>query len=116
MLQVLWHRETAALELIWNSPGVASTSSTSNSKSLIDPADASSMASGIDLFFMSTIPVCPSRFRPPTSMGDMQIEHPLNTYLKQILNANEELLLAKRGTDEDDKMLLDSDSASESRV
>jgi DNA-directed RNA polymerase I subunit RPA1 len=111
MLQVLWHRESAALELIWSTPGGTSSSS---SASLIDPADASSMARGVDLFFMSTIPVCPSRFRPPTNMGDMQIEHPLNTYLKQILNTNEELMLAKQGNDGGDNMLMDSDSGSDS--
>jgi DNA-directed RNA polymerase I subunit RPA1 len=47
-------------------------------------------------FFLETVPVVPSRFRPPAVMGDTTYEHPLNVSLTRVLNANETLINARK--------------------
>jgi len=39
-------------------------------------------------FFVQTLLVTPSKFRPPSKMGDMVFEHPQNTSLTTIIQAN----------------------------
>ena len=39
-------------------------------------------------FFMQTVLVTPCRLRPPARMGDMMFEHPQNTHLNAIIQAN----------------------------
>ena len=39
-------------------------------------------------FFMQTVLVTPCRLRPPSRMGDMLFEHPQNTHLNAIIQAN----------------------------
>ena len=39
-------------------------------------------------FFMQTVLVTPCRLRPPSKMGDMMFEHPQNTHLNAIIQAN----------------------------
>jgi DNA-directed RNA polymerase I subunit RPA1 len=46
---------------------------------------------GYTLFFMRTIPVPPSRFRPPVVMGNMTVEHSQNYYLSKVLELNARL-------------------------
>lgn len=45
-----------------------------------------------NLFFIRTILVPPSRFRPSADLGDVQAEHPQNLHLSKILTLNESLL------------------------
>jgi DNA-directed RNA polymerase I subunit RPA1 len=46
---------------------------------------------GHDIFFMRSIPVPPSRFRPPMTMGTMTVEHAQNHYLNKVLEFNDRL-------------------------
>ena len=39
-------------------------------------------------FFMQTVLVTPCKLRPPSRMGDMMFEHPQNTHLNAIIQAN----------------------------
>jgi DNA-directed RNA polymerase I subunit RPA1 len=48
-------------------------------------------APGWSIFFLEVMPVAPSRFRPPMTMGDQQFEHPQNVFLTKIMNLNEQL-------------------------
>ncbi|PBK69851.1 beta and beta-prime subunits of DNA dependent RNA-polymerase [Armillaria solidipes] len=41
-----------------------------------------------DMFFLEVIPVAPTRFRPPASMGDVLFEHPQNELLAKVLNTS----------------------------
>jgi DNA-directed RNA polymerase beta' subunit len=41
-----------------------------------------------DMFFMEVVPVAPTRFRPPASMGDTLFEHPQNELLSKVLNTS----------------------------
>lgn len=49
--------------------------------------DGFSFASA-DMFFMQVIPVAPTRFRPPASLGDILFEHPQNELLAKLLNTS----------------------------
>ncbi len=46
---------------------------------------------GCGMFFMRSIPVPPSRFRPPMVMGTMTVEHAQNHYLNKVLELNDRL-------------------------
>lgn len=50
-------------------------------------AEGLSVASA-DMFFLEVIPVAPTRFRPPASMGDVLFEHPQNELLAKVLNTS----------------------------
>lgn len=41
-----------------------------------------------DIFFLETIPVAPTRFRPPSLLGENVFEHPQNELLTKILNTS----------------------------
>lgn len=41
-----------------------------------------------DIFFLEAIPVAPTRFRPPSLLGDTVFEHPQNELLTKILNTS----------------------------
>ena len=41
-----------------------------------------------DTFFMEVIPVTPTRFRPPSKLGDTLFEHPQNELLTRLLNTS----------------------------
>ena len=55
------------------------------------PGDPLSL-DGYREFFIQTIPVAPNRFRPVNHVGDMVYEHPQNTILVKIINANLDLI------------------------
>ena len=87
-LKMLWQKEREICSLIWAqnvSPHI-----------LRSPE-------GPSIFFFRTIPVAPSRFRPPTRLGDMQFEHPQNYYLGQILSARIQLKALYSGSSGDSK-------------
>jgi len=44
-----------------------------------------------DMFFMEVIPVPPTRFRPPATMGETLFEHPQNEMLAKVLNTSYKL-------------------------
>lgn len=44
-----------------------------------------------DIFFLEVIPVTPTRFRPPSVMGETVFEHPQNELLTKILNTSYQL-------------------------
>lgn len=44
------------------------------------------------MFFIQTVPVAPCKFRNPSKLGDQQFEHPQNTLLTAIINANIDLV------------------------
>uniref|UniRef100_A0A7S4MUI9 DNA-directed RNA polymerase n=1 Tax=Odontella aurita TaxID=265563 RepID=A0A7S4MUI9_9STRA len=46
---------------------------------------------GWSVFFQRAIPVPPSRFRPPMSMGSMNVEHSQNHYLNKMLELNDRI-------------------------
>jgi DNA-directed RNA polymerase I subunit RPA1 len=57
-----------------------------------------------NLFFIRTILVPPSRFRPSADLGDVQAEHPQNLHMSKILTLNETLLkMASKPTNADGK-------------
>ena len=63
-----------------------------------------------DMFFMEIIPVPPTRFRPPATMGETLFEHPQNELLAKVLNTSYRLrdlnadlqAAATKGADVDD--------------
>ncbi len=67
---------------------------------------------GSDIFFMRTVAVPPSRFRPPMVLGNMTVEHSQNNYLNKLLTLNQRIrdnvaassgdLDAFKGADESD--------------
>jgi DNA-directed RNA polymerase I subunit RPA1 len=77
----LWEKEGKLITLLYgalsNSEAVTPTSPR--------PQD------GWSRFFLQILPVVPSRFRPPGTIGEMQFEHPQNVYLEQILRLSENL-------------------------
>ena len=54
---------------------------------------------GYQEFFLQTIPVAPNRFRPVNHVGDMVYEHPQNTILVKILNANLDIVGLSKETE-----------------
>ncbi|EEH52215.1 uncharacterized protein MICPUCDRAFT_36623 [Micromonas pusilla CCMP1545] len=71
MLKKLWANEYDFVSMVWvaNAPSYDAKT---------DPAR----------FFMQTVLVTPCRFRPPSKMNDMMFEHPQNTHLNAIIQAN----------------------------
>ena len=54
------------------------------------------------LFFLRTVLVPPSRFRPPSMVGGILAEHPQNLQLTAILQANEKICVLKSSSQEGD--------------
>jgi len=52
---------------------------------------SASSQNGYTAFFSRTVPVTPSKFRPPMEMGIMTVEHSQNIYLSRILEFNDTL-------------------------
>jgi len=59
---------------------------------MIFGAGGSRSGRGWENFFFNVVPVCPNRYRPYQVRGDEISEHPQNTYLAKIINANRALL------------------------
>ncbi|KAJ8584792.1 beta and beta-prime subunits of DNA dependent RNA-polymerase [Rhizopogon salebrosus TDB-379] len=56
------------------------------------PVNAAGLSlASADMFFMEVIPVPPTRFRPPATMGDTLFEHPQNEMLAKVLNTSYKL-------------------------
>ncbi|KAL0227467.1 hypothetical protein RCL1_003611 [Eukaryota sp. TZLM3-RCL] len=60
------------------------------------PAAGRLGVAGFEIFFLDVILVPPSRFRPPSTMGDQTYEHKINALLGTVLQTRRELLLASR--------------------
>lgn len=78
-LRLLWARHTELLEFIW-------------SRAVAGPVNESWR-----LFFVKTVLVPPSRFRPPSTLGSSVAEHPQNVALSAILTSNENIEKARLG-------------------
>ncbi|TDL29688.1 beta and beta-prime subunits of DNA dependent RNA-polymerase [Rickenella mellea] len=52
--------------------------------------DGLSLASA-DMFFLEVLPVSPTRFRPPATLGETLFEHPQNELLSKVLNTSYKL-------------------------
>ena len=77
-IKAMWKEETNFLDYIWNRSGTAA--------KVID-----GVSNGWKIFFMRSLLVPPSRFRPSSKVGDSVSEHPQNSNLVKILDANERL-------------------------
>ncbi|KAG0333776.1 hypothetical protein BG000_008894 [Podila horticola] len=53
--------------------------------------NAAKKAAHADIFFLETLPVAPTRFRPASVMGDKLFENPQNEHLGKILNTCERI-------------------------
>lgn len=69
-------------------------------------------AEGWQVFFVRVLPVTPSRFRPPTRLGENTFEHPQNVFLTRVLNLNERLAGFSMGADDSDEEMADGAPAS----
>jgi DNA-directed RNA polymerase I subunit RPA1 len=96
MLKKLWANEYDFVSMVWvaNAPSYDAKTS-SPASSALDSAGALAAASALPerrsdpaRFFMQTVLVTPCRFRPPSKMNDMMFEHPQNTHLNAIIQAN----------------------------
>ena len=66
----LWKMDNAAARHVWGGAAVG----------MVPGA-------GADCFFLEALLVAPNQFRPPSQMGDLMFEHPMNTSLKACLEA-----------------------------
>ncbi|RKO90746.1 hypothetical protein BDK51DRAFT_13633, partial [Blyttiomyces helicus] len=71
-LRLLWARERTILDLLYGSS--------------LKPTGK--RTSSHTIFFIDVVSVTPTRFRPVSKMGDMQYEHPQNSHLTKVLQAN----------------------------
>jgi hypothetical protein len=76
-MKLLWDREGLILSLIFGSARGAPLPHEPDPVLRID-------SNGYKLFFIHTLAVPPSRFRPPMALGDVVAEHPQNVYLAKV--------------------------------
>ncbi|KAI9199874.1 uncharacterized protein BJ171DRAFT_199397 [Polychytrium aggregatum] len=79
-LRMLWRKESAILDLLFG---------------VTDPKLGKRISSP-DIFFIETLAVTPTRFRPVSKMGDMVYDNPQNTHLTNILKTNQLVLQLHR--------------------
>ena len=79
LLKRLWGKEFDFCSLVWAANPQGRESRVSGG--FVKRSDPSR-------FFIQTLLVTPSKFRPPSKMGDMVFEHPQNTSLTAIIQAN----------------------------
>ena len=72
-LKAIWNAEREVLELLFGS---------NKKENSVD----------FRMFFAEVIAVPPCRFRPPSVFNDSQFDHPQNTYLTEILKANQRII------------------------
>ena len=78
LLKRLWGHEYAFCSMVWATNTPDSNAKKGSNQRRSDPSR----------FFVQTLLVAPSKFRPPSKMGDMVFEHPQNTSLTTIIQAN----------------------------
>ena len=83
LLKKLWNAEYDFCSMVWvaNAPAF-------RTPSRAGAPSAPERRSDPSRFFMQTVLVTPCRLRPPSRMGDMMFEHPQNTHLNAIIQAN----------------------------
>jgi len=81
-MKLLWEAHREFLHFIWSRAALSSR--------FLAMKSASSSALW-QLFFWRTVVVPPSRFRPPSDLGNLKTEHPQNINLSKILVANESM-------------------------
>jgi hypothetical protein len=83
-LRLLFKNEVAVTSLLYGGHGpFAKTPTSRNPHSTVTSPLASA-----DIFFMSLVPVPPTRFRPAARMGDIVFENPQNELLSKILQTS----------------------------
>ncbi|CDZ97905.1 beta and beta-prime subunits of dna dependent rna-polymerase [Phaffia rhodozyma] len=89
-LRMLFKNEPLITSLIYGGHGPftkKTVTSTAPSAKLI-PAYKALPPASADMFFMSLVPVPPTRFRPASKMGDLTFENSQNDYLNKILQTS----------------------------
>jgi DNA-directed RNA polymerase I subunit RPA1 len=81
-MKLLWGKHRELLHFIWSRAALLSKS---------DAIRSTSSSALWQLFFWRTVVVPPSRFRPPSDLGNLKTEHPQNINLSKILVANESM-------------------------
>ena len=81
-LKLLWESHRDFLHFVWSRAALIPT---------CDAIITSANSALWQLFFWRTIIVPPSRFRPPSDIGNMKTEHPQNINLSNIIAANEKM-------------------------
>ena len=79
LLKHLWGKEYDFCSLVW---------AANSSQQVRAKGSEMSRQSDPARFFIQTLLVTPSKYRPPSKMGDMVFEHPQNTSLTAIIQAN----------------------------
>ncbi|TMW68505.1 hypothetical protein Poli38472_005973 [Pythium oligandrum] len=79
-LQMMWRSEDGLMELLYGDRNVA------------NGRIRGAKPEGWKKFFLSVVPVAPSRFRPPVFMGGQMFEHAQNTALSKILTMSESIV------------------------
>ncbi len=83
VLKRMWQRNTDILSLLY---AVENKNVPHSNKIHIKYEDI------YEMFFVQTVPVAPNKFRAPSKLGDQVFEHPQNTLLVTIINANLDLV------------------------
>ena len=83
VLKRMWHRNTDILSLLY---AVENKHVPHSNKIHTKYEDI------YEMFFVQTVPVAPNKFRAPSKLGDQVFEHPQNTLLVTIINANLDLV------------------------
>jgi hypothetical protein len=96
-MKLLWDREGLILSLIFGSARGAPLPHESDPVLRID-------SNGYKLFFIHTLAVPPSRFRPPMALGDVVAEHPQNVYLAKVCVCILSLSVQHQTSDSDDSV------------
>lgn len=83
VLKRMWHKNTDILSMLY---AVENKHVPRSSKIHTNYEDM------YEMFFVQTVPVAPNKFRAPSKLGDQVFEHPQNTLLVTIINANLDLV------------------------
>ena len=116
-IRLLWLRErTGLLDFIWGRTRRGEDlSKLYFAQSRLAPENGPSViATSWKCFFLRTILVPPSRFRPYSHVGDVKSDHPQNVLLAQILTSNEKIakMTSESSATDNDNSNVDGDGAS----
>lgn len=83
VLKRMWHKNTDILSLLY---------AVENKRVPHSNKIHTKYEDTYEMFFVQTVPVAPNKFRAPSKLGDQVFEHPQNTLLVTIINANLDLV------------------------
>ncbi|MES1909783.1 MAG: hypothetical protein MHM6MM_002472 [Cercozoa sp. M6MM] len=87
-VQEMWLAEGELLRLLFARPARKLLATASEADEEENPLE--------NMFFLSILAVPPVRYRPASQIGDRTVEHAQNTYFREILQLNEELMSMQR--------------------